>query len=210
MPSAQNSPDPESGVSLLVSHFEGVSRALGTQGPLGEVIHLLASGELDASATDAICHKHDVSREPWFRRQLLDLVLGYVAAALENGPLTAEHQANVRALRRCLRMADGEFAELRSSEVAALLGEQLDRILEDGQVDDAEELYQVELQAAFGLSYDQYLALTRAVIERAYAALRMQLGQFGDSPLATRRKLEALEPLYKLATAQRRSLGAMY
>jgi hypothetical protein len=188
-----------------------------TLGLVGEIIGLLAAENLNPAEYERICRQHGVAREPWFRRQILDLVLGHVSRLLENGPLDVKAQRELRGLQRELRglrlflnVRDGEFQKFRPAEVAALLGKQFERILEDFVIDDSEELQQVELQAVFGLSYDDYLTLIRAPLERVVAELSGIQCEGSSGERSSAMTLSALEPMYRLATKRRRTLGALY
>jgi hypothetical protein len=193
------------------AYFRELARVHGNRGPVGEIIGALSAGSLDPADYDRICRQHGVGREIWFRRQVLDLLLGYLAQELDKGPISAEARHDLRELRLFLRVADGEFMKYRAAEVARLLGDQFDAILADFVIDAAEELHQVELQALFGLSYDDYLALIRAPLERAVAQLSelSRRGSFEDRSTALA-KLSAIDPMYRLATARGRTLGALF
>jgi hypothetical protein len=182
----------------------------GERGPIGELSSILATGVLDPATFRAHVARHGVRKETWFRLQVLDLAFGFVQATVTDRHLTRESLADIRALTTFLEIPDGEFLEHRPAEIAALLGVQLERILEDLEISSDEELYQLDLQSVFGLGYDDYLALTRRALEQAHVDLSRQAGETGPSADEARRKLKALEPIYRLATAQRRSLGAMY
>jgi hypothetical protein len=91
----------------------------------------------------------------------------------------------------------------------------LDTILADERVDHFEELHLVSVQAAFDLSYDQFLSLGRAALERTIANLDFKRALAErDCNVATAdtltRTRAALEPLYWLTSRQRRTLGALY
>jgi hypothetical protein len=195
----------------LRAHFRALVVTQGTQGPIGELIAALSGEHLDRADYDRICGRHGIDTDIWFRRQVLDLVLGYVTQELEKGPLSAGAQRDLRELRHFLQVTDGEFMKHRAAEVATLLREQFDAILADFVIDDAEELQQVELQALFGLSYDDYLALIRGPLERAVAELSQLSRQGNREGRSTAvAKLAALDPMYRLATARPRRPGALY
>src|SRR5688572_19754822 len=126
-------------------YFVELAERVGQSGPLGEVVRLLAEGNLSPAEFRALCHQHGLGREHWFRAQILDLVIGYVQEALRSGTLSSAQLSDIRALSICLAISEREFIDRRPAEVAAILGEQLERILEDSTIDDAEELYQVDL-----------------------------------------------------------------
>lgn len=200
-------PDAPRSPSFRRSHFARVLADLGDRGPAGELVSVLAGGDLTEAAFDGIVDAHGVRREPWFRGQLLDLVLGYIQAALADGSrLNSAQQADVHWLRHHFGIKDGEFMERRPAEVATILNDQFERILDDGIIDGEEELYQVELQAAFGIGYDDYLAVCRRAFENAYSKLSFLAQRSSDAA----GKLQTLEPLYRLATSRPRSLGGLY
>lgn len=192
---------------LLRTHFASMERELGGHGPIASLIRLLAEGELTDEAFQQVAESNGVRKEPWFRGQLLDLILGYIRTALSDHPrLSSENQQDVHRLRRHFEVGDGEFMERRPAEIAAILNEQLAAILEDGIIDAEEELYQVELQAAFGIGYDDYLRVCRLAIENAFFDLTARAERDSD----VRPKLRALEPLYRLAALQSRTLGSLF
>jgi hypothetical protein len=190
----------------IAEHFGRVLNQLGTRGVIGEVVQFLATGDVAPDSFRTVRVRHGLHREDWLRGQILDLVLDCVREILADGVLTADRQADVRALRLCLEIPDGEFMDRRPAELAAILGEELDRILEDSVIDEGEELYQVELQALFGIGYDDYLALTRTAFEGAHT----ELSEFARSSSAAATKLAALEPIYQLVISHHRRLGALY
>lgn len=193
-------------------HFAQWADRRGTRGAIGELTGILASGKADPERYHEIVARDGLEREIWFRKDRLDLVLGYVESALETGSLDRERQRDISALKEWLDIAEGDFARYRPSEVSAILQKQLELILADLRVDEAEDVYQVVLQTAFDLGYDQYLAFPRVTLERAWAELSTLSETAGSRPstdhLQSRRA--ALEPLYRLAIAQPRTLGDLY
>jgi hypothetical protein len=142
----------------------------------------------------------------------LDLLLSVASHAMQNRTFDVDHEMSFRSLKDLFEVEEGEFLEHRPVELATLLGAQLDMILEDGVIDPSEDLYQVALQDAFDLGYDQYLSLCRRALEHAWFSLWDQLSEQRDPYLVqcTRKKLDDLQPLYLLAQKQRRTLGALY
>lgn len=186
----------------------------GDRGPVGEVAQWLATGELEPLSFAALVAKHGCGREPWFRLGVLDLVLDYARDRLARGGLTVHDVTDVRLLKFALHVADGDFFEHRPSEVSAFLQDTVEAVLTDGVLADIEELYLVEVQAAFDLSYDQYLILARPALERAMSRLRTTGSSNQVDFLAANNgaaaPLSSLESTYRLALRHRRSPGAMY
>ena len=187
----------------------------GSKGPCGEVATWLASGELEPAGFSDIVRHHGAERAPWFRIQVMDLVLDYAKDRLSHGLLTIDDISDVTLLKRALHIREGEFFKERPAEVAAFLQSALEDILVDERIDAHEELHLVGLQAAFDLSYDQFLALSRVAFERAMADLDLKLAsadRAGDRTAWHRLGglRSALEPTYWLATQQHRTLGALF
>lgn len=199
---------------IIVDHFSSVGTARGVKGPTGELIAVLAGGRATAGDYHALVERHGLARERWFQKDRLDLVLSFVVSQLDDDTELVSLVGYAAWLKTFLHIREGEFVEHRAAEMAAILGEQLDRILADGEIDEEEELRQVHLQQVFDLSYDDYLRLTRRAFEIAMADFRALLdaAERTNAPGAPelRRKLRLLEPLHALATSQYRSLGALY
>lgn len=192
------------------SHFQRLGARLGLRGPTGEIIASLGAGHYDPVVFTDVCSRYGVIRAAWFRGQLLDLILGLLAETAEVAQLPADLLLDARALKSFFHVEEGEFLRLKPNETAAILGAQLDSLLADGEITEREDLYQVQLQEAFDLSYDEYVMLIRPAIERAWLKLQTPVpGEFGSE---SRRLslLEALRPLYELAQAQPRTLGTFY
>lgn len=195
--------------SAIAKYFGEVAEK-GNRGPIGELAVLLSQGTLEPAVFSAHVQVHGLDGEDWFKRQVLDLSIGFILNGLGANTLTADYLADIRTVNAFLHIADGDFYAFRPAEVAAVLGEQLALILEDAEISRDEELLQVELQAAFGLGYDEYLALGRTAFERAFLDLQLQSAMPGADSQSVNRKLVALEPIYRLATLRKRTLGALY
>ncbi len=199
-------------MQLIREHFGALARVGGDSGPLVRIVVELADGGLTAHRRHDLLAEAGVLRDVSFRKDELDLLLSFVTGALSSGTLTDAHQEAFAHLKRLFRIREGEFLQHRAVELATLLGSQLELILEDDVLDPAEDAYQVALQAAFDLGYDQYLALVRRSLERADLRLRAAIAREQDPEQAAdlRAKLAALAPIVRLATLRHRSLGALY
>jgi hypothetical protein len=178
----------------------------GRQGPTGAVAAWLSSGGLSPLEFERIALEGDASRDQWFRDQMLDLFLGYVAERVADQALTLETVADVHLLRKALEIHQGELVSRRSVEISALIQHVVDDVMSDDRIERSEELHLDGVQAAFDLSYDDFLRLARSALERARAELERRL-ENGNMRTADDQKLEVL---CRLAEMQRRSLGALY
>lgn len=178
------------------------------------LLEALSSPTLDSLTFDSGISPAD-RKEEWFRKAVLDLILDCVTTLLEDRPLSEADLAIIREIKRRLHIREGDFFKYRPVEIAALLCAELEKILEDLTIDTKEDLYQVELQAVFDLSYDQYLRLTRRAFEEAHETLETQLRvaqQTRDPARLTSliAKAKVLEPIVELALSQPRTLGMLY
>jgi hypothetical protein len=183
----------------------------GSSGPTGRIAASLAAGELDSAPLDAIASQHGVGRDHWFRGQILDLLLDYVRQRLSAGRLTFEDVVDVRVLRGALAIRDGELYSARASELSELLQAAFDDALDDALLDEPEEAFLVNIQAALDLSYDQFLVLSRPALERARTDLNLRIARASARDVGSlREKLAALEPIVRLAEQHARTIGALY
>jgi hypothetical protein len=184
------------------------------RGAVGEVAQLLSAGSFSPTEFAEIVQRHGCAHDSWFHDAMLDLVLGYASERFAAGPPEIPDVGDLLLLQKALHIEEGQFFERRAAEVSRLIQEQFDAILADGVIDNTEDLYLVELQAAFQLSYDQLMILARPAIERAVTTLRTGVGMAGQWGSASRRtaleKLAALESTYRIATANHRTLGGLY
>jgi hypothetical protein len=198
----------------LRAYFTNLGITAGTGGPIGQVVALLASGGASRLAYRELLDRHGLRREQWFHKDRLDLVLGLVSTYLETGEFNSDRQRDVSQLKEFLEIREGEFAEFRPAEVATLLQTQLDYILQDREIDSSEDLQLAELQRAFDLGYDQYLSFVRRVLERVWRDLSIGAAELeserGAVDEAIVRQIAVIEPLYRMAISQRRTLGALY
>jgi hypothetical protein len=190
--------------------FAGWVAANGNRGPVGEIAQCLADGKLEPASYYDIVARHGVAREQWARDGLIDLVLNYSRDRFAGGLPSIEEAIEIKQLRATLHIGDEALIERRPVEISRLLLPVFDAVLADGEIDDAEDRFLIELQAAFGLSYDQFLMFARPSLEHAVDALRTVCEQADLGPRAPATlKLKALDPIYRLAVHQRGSLGAL-
>jgi len=91
-----------------------------------------------------------------------------------------------------------------------LLSAQIARILDDQSVNHAETLQQVELQRCFGLSYDQFLKITRpyvdGVVNKLFELITSDRAVTLDERAMLMQQILALETVYFLTAEQKKVL----
>ena len=197
-----------------VEHFRHVQQSAGARGVVGEVLAILASGADDPLACANAANLQGATGEEWYRRECVDLVLGYVKHLVEDVTLDADAVRDVTVLKARLRIPHGDFTELRPVVVARVLQDQLELLLADGHIDRTEDLYQVELQGMFDLGYDEYLALIGSVLADHWSRMSEQLAKArwrsSEAASELEAKLRALEPLYRLAVGRGRAEAGLW
>lgn len=197
--------------AVMRSLFLRYVTAHAPKGAVGAVADLLTDDALTREAFDEIVGLHGVSTSPSFRDDLLDLILYCVRDALRDHCLTTDELELIRRLTLTFRVNEGEFYSRRRTEVADLLQQEMQRILEDVRVDAFEASYLEALQRIFGLGYDQYLELTRAVltpfVDRAIAKVSADGVVTRDERAEIDRRIAALRTVYHFSPIQRRALG---
>jgi hypothetical protein len=177
--------------------------------PIGRIVQLLMSGTLRPATFQEACNA--VGAGPGsLKESLVDLVLQFTRVCISDHLLTAEENSSIQWLKGVFKIREGDFYRLRRDEVQEILVAEIRRILDDNRVDPVESLHQVDLQRAFGLSYDQWLELTRGPVDEIVNGL---VENIADDNVATSderetfvRRLFALDTVYKLTPSQRRLL----
>jgi hypothetical protein len=129
-------------------------------GPVGEIVDLLAAGALDRPGFDTVAARvleRGTMRQ--FRDGLLDLVLHAARECLRDHALSSDEAALLRELTTLFRVVEGEFTARRREPLAHLLRDEMHRLADDGVLDWTEAAYLDAIQAAFRLGYDEFLDL---------------------------------------------------
>lgn len=194
----------------LKAFFEAKAYAYPTNTAPNEIAKLLSADELTPYGCAPIIQKYGLERDGGLNRIFLDWIIEFVQSALTSRPNVTEDAKALEVVKHSLRIREGDFASLRPIEVKAILCEQLVGILEDGLLEEHEELAQLELQRIFSLGYDHYLALTRPLYDAAIAVLRAAIERASPTDMpALSKRLLSLEAVCALAGSQPRSLGGL-
>lgn len=159
----------------------------------------LASESLARESINELAAEHGIADIEAAKPAALDLVLYYIRHALIDHSLSQGEIEVARRLKRLLHVDEGDLWRWRRAEVTQLVSLEMERILADHHIDYNEELHQVELQALFDLSYDQYLELTKDQVAELVAMLLEAISEDEALPPPRRRELEnVLHPLLPL------------
>jgi hypothetical protein len=169
---------------------------------------LISAGELGPGAVQEVT-RHLSEKPGALREELLDILMLAIREALKDHRLATEERELISQLKRLFQIREGDFYRLRRSDLQATLQAETRRLLIDEQIDTVEALHQVELQALFDLSYDQYLEVTRNEVSAIVDRLIERLTKHSEH--ADRRaffqQLGALHTVYRLSESQREALA---
>lgn len=132
-----------------------------------------------------------------------------VRDAVSDHALTEEEVRALTHVKRIFRIEEGDFLNLHEKEVADLLSEELERLLEDWKIDPDEATHKVKLQDVLDLSYDEFVKLTAPEIDKVVVDLLNHLTAGGRDSLSSddiqrfRRRLMALDTVYDLNSPDR-------
>jgi hypothetical protein len=98
------------------------------------------------------------------KEQVLDLIIYYIRSCIRDHELSDAEKQDLQRLLTLFRVKEGEFYRLQRNEITDLLTMEVSRLILDGKLEKKEDLYQTELQRLLGLSYDQYVELTRGYV----------------------------------------------
>ena len=102
------------------------------------------------------------------KAESLTVITDYIQCVLEDNILETEEMSTLFALKRFFRIQEGDFLKFkRHKTIKQILSEQLKRIYLDNKVDKSEACMKVDLQALFGLSYDEFLSFEQEAVEEA-------------------------------------------
>src|SRR5690242_1432950 len=93
----------------LQHHFTACVGEHGARGPAGQIAVWLAAGDLDPAGFAEIVGREGCSREEWFRKQMLDLVLDFISSAEHGELLTPQIINTANVLKRAVHVREGDF-----------------------------------------------------------------------------------------------------
>ena len=128
------------------------------------ILQLVSDGKMRLPDVDATLTQIKVKRITDLKDKLVDVLFDYINLCLEDDVLTQSEMQDFQTLQRFFRIQEGDFIRChKEHEIKNVLTEQLRKIQSDNVVDKAEALMKNDLQAMFGLSYDQFLAIENEV-----------------------------------------------
>lgn len=128
------------------------------------ILQLVIDGKMRLPDVEATLTQIKIKRITDLKDQLVNVMFDYIDLCLEDDVLTQSEMQDFQTLQRFFRIQEGDFIRChKEREIKNVLTEQLRKIQSDKVVDKSEALIKNDLQAMFGLSYDQFLAIENEV-----------------------------------------------
>jgi len=133
---------------------------------LADIVEELATEGVSVGNLQELRSRIKVLRDPDYESQVLDMILYYIKTCIRDHALSQVEKQDIQKLLTLFQITEGDFYRLRHGEIADLLAVEVNRIILDGNLEKKEDFYQTELQRLLGLSYDQYVELTREYVTK--------------------------------------------
>lgn len=128
------------------------------------ILQLVIDGKMRLPDVEATLTQIKIKRITDLKDQLVNVMFDYIDLCLEDDVLTQSEMQDFQTLQRFFRIQEGDFIRChKEREIKNVLTEQLRKIQSDKVVDKSEALMKNDLQAMFGLSYDQFLVIENEV-----------------------------------------------
>ena len=128
------------------------------------ILQLVIDGKMRLPDVEATLTQIKIKRITDLKDQLVNVMFDYIDLCLEDDVLTQSEMQDFQTLQRFFRIQEGDFIRChKEREIKNVLTEQLRKIQSDKVVDKSEALMKNDLQAMFGLSYDQFLTIENEV-----------------------------------------------
>lgn len=128
------------------------------------ILQLIVVGKMRIPDVEETLVQNKIKRITDLKDQLVNVMFDYIDVCLEDDVLTQSEMQDFRVMQRFFRIQEGDFIRChKEREIKKVLTEQLRKMQSDKVVDKTEALMKNDLQAMFGLSYDQFLAIENEV-----------------------------------------------
>ena len=121
-----------------------------------EIVDLLKKGEFSIKDIDKILSRHSIKSIILLKNEALNLLLDYIEIVLDKDSLDPNKYYNIAILKRVFKIKEGDFFNLKFDLVENILNREFEKLYNDNVIDSKEEIFKVDLQSIFDLSYDQF------------------------------------------------------
>lgn len=127
------------------------------------VLSLVLEDKMNSLALQEYLSQNSLAMED-IKQETLKVIIDYANVSLEDGILTKDEMNSIGLLKLFLQVEDGDFYKFGlETEVKNILSLQLNKMYSDNFISKEEALMKTDLQALFGLSYDQFLKIVNDI-----------------------------------------------
>lgn len=127
-------------------------------------LQLIIDGQMSSLALDKVLADKGIRRITDIKEKTLDVLLDYADIILEDDVLSQEELRNLKMLKLFFRVEEGDFQKNNKfKRVETIIVHQLEKLYEDGVLENHEELHQSDLQGVFGLGHDEFMNIVNKV-----------------------------------------------
>lgn len=179
--------------------------------PTAGIARLTLSGELSRVAIEDLATGFGGTDDGRVRESIMDFAIMVIRECLRDHVLLPDEADFIREMKIHLGIREGDLLDSRDEDVRSILTREVERLFEDGRVDSQEDLFQVALQEALSLSYDEYIELTRESAKRLVDRWVAKITEDGVITGAERqdlnRRVAALGRVYSFTPEQKQRLA---
>jgi hypothetical protein len=117
------------------------------------IANLIRNNELNKDNLDKILNEYHIYNIRDIKLDLLDLILSYVYFVIDTHIITEKERNNIETLKLYFRIKEGDFYKYRREQIKSVCQKQFARLYQNTNYSD--ELFKVEIQSIFDLSYSQ-------------------------------------------------------
>ncbi len=129
---------------------------------------LRTEGFITSEKVENCINELGIKRITDIKYDALNVILDYAEQCLEDDILTEMEMLNVKRLKICFKIDEGDFYKCGMQiRVKKILELQLKKMYSDNVIDKNEALKKVDLQELFGLGYDDFLDVVNGVAKES-------------------------------------------
>jgi hypothetical protein len=123
---------------------------------ISDIAELIYDNRLSQENLETILFEYKLKSIDEIKEELIDLLIVYINLILNDHIISEKEKKNIGVLKIYFKIKEGDFYNFRYYEIKEILSRQFERLYFDNSISHEEAIHNVELQALFDLSYDQF------------------------------------------------------
>jgi len=167
---------------LLKSNIQKLIEEKSYSKDVQDILKLILNDKMYFTEIKAITDKSSFDKIE-IKKELVNVVYDYIELCLVDGLVTKEELSAVKKMRLFFGIEEGDSYKFgKKARIEQLLTVELEKMYDDKVINDEEALTKVELQALFGLSYEDFYEIDKKIAQKAIknGANMKDLGSYFD------------------------------